>query len=122
MRYALNNLQATISGFDKVTKDNVFKVCDQPHPDLMQDVINHCLNAEFEEACDRIDYIYYEGYNMMDVVGTLSKLVQVFEGDNMDEVKRLIYLRHITEFKMRILDGIDSHLQLHSFIVNLCMS
>ena len=29
MRYALNNLQATASGFDKViTKDNVYKVCD----------------------------------------------------------------------------------------------
>lgn len=28
MRYALNNLQATVAGFGKVTKDNVFKVCD----------------------------------------------------------------------------------------------
>ena len=28
MRYALNNLQATAAGFGKITKDNVFKVCD----------------------------------------------------------------------------------------------
>lgn len=29
MRYALNNLQATASGFDNViTQDNVFRVCD----------------------------------------------------------------------------------------------
>lgn len=29
MRYALNNLQATASGFDKIiNKENVFKVCD----------------------------------------------------------------------------------------------
>lgn len=28
MRYALNNLQATAAGFDKITKENVFKVCD----------------------------------------------------------------------------------------------
>ena len=35
MRYALNNLQATAAGFGKVAKLNVFKVCDQPHPDLM---------------------------------------------------------------------------------------
>jgi replication factor C subunit 2/4 len=35
MRYALNNLQATASGFDKViTRENVFKVCDQPHPEI----------------------------------------------------------------------------------------
>ena len=35
MRYALNNLQATAAGFGSITKENVFKVCDQPHPDLM---------------------------------------------------------------------------------------
>lgn len=43
MRYALNNLQATAAGFDKISKENVFKVCDQPHPDLMQGVIQKCL-------------------------------------------------------------------------------
>ena len=43
MRYALNNLQATAAGFGKITKDNVFKVCDQPHPELMENVIKQCL-------------------------------------------------------------------------------
>ncbi len=43
MRYALNNLQATAAGFGLVNKDNVFKVCDQPHPDLMQNVLRACL-------------------------------------------------------------------------------
>lgn len=28
MRYALNNLQATAAGFDKISKENVYKVCD----------------------------------------------------------------------------------------------
>ena len=36
MRYALNNLQATASGFDKhISRENVYKVCDQPHPELI---------------------------------------------------------------------------------------
>lgn len=43
MRYALNNLQATAAGFGVINKDNVFKVCDQPHPELMQNVIKSCL-------------------------------------------------------------------------------
>ena len=45
MRYALNNLQATAAGFSMVNKDNVFKVCDQPHPDLMENVLKSCLNG-----------------------------------------------------------------------------
>lgn len=56
MRYALNNMQATAAGFDgKVTKENVFKVCDQPHPDLMLRVIRFCLKGEFTNACNEID-------------------------------------------------------------------
>jgi replication factor C subunit 2/4 len=50
MRYALNNLQATFAGFNLVNKDNVFKVCDQPHPDLMTNVIKACLQGKFTEA------------------------------------------------------------------------
>lgn len=43
MRYALNNLQATAAGFGVVERDAVFKVCDQPHPDLMLNVLRACL-------------------------------------------------------------------------------
>ena len=50
MRYALNNLQATNAGFGVVSKENVFKVCDQPHPDLMSNVIKACLSGKFTEA------------------------------------------------------------------------
>ena len=40
MRYALNNLQATASGFDNVvSREHVFRVCDQPHPEIISDAI-----------------------------------------------------------------------------------
>ena len=47
MRYALNNLQATAAGFGLINKENVFKVCDQPHPDLMQNVVKSCVQGKF---------------------------------------------------------------------------
>ena len=33
MRQALNNAQATHSGFGFISSDNVFQVCDQPQPE-----------------------------------------------------------------------------------------
>jgi len=45
MRYALNNMQATAAGFDNINQENVFKVCDQPHPELMANVIKCCLQG-----------------------------------------------------------------------------
>ena len=117
MRMALNSLQATVSGFEKVTKDNVFKVCDQPHPDLMNRVVEMCLKGEFDKAASEITVIVKEGYNMMDICGTITKLVQVMD---MDETRRLNFLKILTEYKMKLLDGMDSHLQLDAMLAKLC--
>lgn len=39
MRNALNSLQSTVSGFGYVNADNVFKVCDQPQPTKVKQII-----------------------------------------------------------------------------------
>mmetsp|Transcript_111892 Transcript_111892/g.154531 ORF Transcript_111892/g.154531 Transcript_111892/m.154531 type:complete len:246 (+) Transcript_111892:211-948(+) len=109
MRYALNNLQATSAGFDEVTKDNVFKVCDQPHPDLMKNVIKATIKSKFTEACNLIDTVYNEGYNLVDIINTLTRVIQ-----NMDDFRteslRLNYLKEASIVKMRTLEGNNSHL------------
>lgn len=119
MRYALNNLQATVAGFSKVTKDNVFKVCDQPHPEIIQAVLECCLKGQFEKATAEIDVIYKEGYNIMDMISTVTKLIQIHD---MNDERRLAYLKVATEFKMRVLEGNDSYLQLHCFLATLCVT
>ena len=109
MRYALNNLQATWAGFGMVNKENVFKVCDQPHPELMENVIKKCLQSQFQQACDEIDIVFNEGYNIVDLINTLTRVMQ-----NMDEFKseelRLNYLKEASIIKMRTLEGNNSHL------------
>uniref|UniRef100_A0AC34FYG0 AAA+ ATPase domain-containing protein n=1 Tax=Panagrolaimus sp. ES5 TaxID=591445 RepID=A0AC34FYG0_9BILA len=42
MRQALNNLQCTASGYGLVNAENVYKVCDEPHPDLMRELFENC--------------------------------------------------------------------------------
>jgi replication factor C subunit 2/4 len=120
MRYALNNLQATAAGFDKqITKENVFKVCDQPHPDIIRNAVLHCLKGSFSAACREVDSIYDQGYNMIDIVQTLSRVIQ-----NSDDIKhdtmRLAMLKEASIIKMRTLEGNNSQLQLHGFLSKLC--
>jgi len=120
MRYALNNLQATAAGFDKqITKDNVFKVCDQPHPELIRNVVKACLKGQFSVACAEIDLIYNEGYNIIDIVGTITRVIQNTE-DIQNDSLRLNYLKEGSIIKMRTLEGNNSQLQLHGFLSRLC--
>lgn len=120
MRYALNNTQATAAGFGLINKDNVFKVCDTPHPELMQGVIKKCLSANFSEACADIDVVFNEGYNIVDLVNTLTRVIQDMKEFKREEL-RLNFLKEASIMKMKTLEGNNSHLQLHGFLAKLCM-
>lgn len=50
MRQALNNLHSTHSGFGLVNSENVFKICDEPHPLLIKDMLNSCVAGDIRNA------------------------------------------------------------------------
>lgn len=50
MRQALNNLQSTVNGFGHVNRENVFKVCDEPHPLLVSDMLLSCTSGNISKA------------------------------------------------------------------------
>ena len=50
MRQAINNLQSTHSGYGLVNRENVFKVCDQPHPVLVTTILESCRDQQLRKA------------------------------------------------------------------------
>lgn len=50
MRQALNNLQSTYNGFGHVNSENVFKVCDEPHPLLVKEMLELCTQGNISKA------------------------------------------------------------------------
>ena len=76
MRYALNNLQATSSGFDKViSKENVYKVCDQPHPEIIENAISYALKGKFSNSTAEVDKVFDQGYNLVDIIHSLTRVI-----------------------------------------------
>lgn len=109
MRNALNSLQATNSGFGCITEENVYKVCDQPHPAIVQEIIEACMNQDLDKALQKLAGLYNEGYAAIDLIGTLFK---VTKGYKMPEKQKLEYIKEIGTTHMRITDGVASLLQL----------
>ena len=58
MRNALNNLQSTFAGFGMVTGDNVFRVCDQPHPRRVEVMVRECIDGSVKSALDGIGALW----------------------------------------------------------------
>lgn len=79
MRQAINNLQSTHSGFGFVSGDNVFKVCDQPHPILVQSMIRACLKGDINVAMEKLTELWDQGYSAVDIVVTIFRVVKTFD-------------------------------------------
>eukprot|EP00123_Amoebidium_parasiticum_P014126 comp22345_c2_seq1/m.33251 comp22345_c2_seq1/g.33251 ORF comp22345_c2_seq1/g.33251 comp22345_c2_seq1/m.33251 type:complete len:358 (-) comp22345_c2_seq1:232-1305(-) len=118
MRQAINNLQSTFSGFGMVTADNVFKVCDQPHPLLIKTAIESCMNGDIEKAMDVVDELWRLGYAGIDIITTVFRVVKAYQ--NMPEFIKLEYIKQIGITHMRVVEGLDTFLQLCGLMARLC--
>lgn len=116
MRHALNNLQATNSGFKHVDQTNVFKVCDQPHPTTVKAVVEHCAKGNTNEAVHLVKALWDTGYSSSDIIGTLFK---VTKAARLPEALKLEFLREIGFTHVRIADGVNSLLQLLGLVGRL---
>ena len=117
MRNALNNLQATVSGFEHVNTANVFKVCDQPHPKRVRSIIDRCVKGDTPNAVKEVTELWNTGYSCSDIIGTLFKVAKSYE---MPEALKLEYLREIGFAHMKIADGVGTLLQLLGLAARLC--
>lgn len=118
LRHALNNLQATVSGFGHVSAANVWKVCDQPHPTIVRELITACLDNNLKVGIDRLRALWNSGYAASDIIGTIFRVTKAHP--DMDEGVLLEFIREIGFTHMRIADGVDSLLQLLGLVSRLC--
>lgn len=119
MRNAINCLQATHAGFGLVNADNVFKVCDQPHPVLVEAILNACIvKKSLEEAHKELTRLLSRGYAPSDVISTFFKVAQNVQLFSTEEIQ-LQVLRIIGETTMRIAEGTGTPLQLAAMIARI---
>jgi replication factor C subunit 2/4 len=90
MRQALNNLQSTHSGFGFISPTNVYKVCDQPHPVAVQEIIMSCTNSDLNKALARLYQVFSMGFAPVDIATTLFK---VAKGSDIPEFLKLEFIK-----------------------------
>ncbi|MGH0123793.1 UNVERIFIED_CONTAM: hypothetical protein FKN15_066833 [Acipenser sinensis] len=91
---------------DEADSDNVFKVCDEPHPLLVKEMIQHCVNANIDEAYKVCD----EPHPLL-----VKEMIQHCVNANIDEAYKEIGYTH-----MRVAEGVNSLLQMAGLLGRLC--
>ncbi|XP_069695313.1 replication factor C subunit 2-like [Periplaneta americana] len=117
MRQALNNLHSTCNGFKHVSSENVFKVCDEPHPLLVKEMLQHCVDGNTEKACKIISHLWKLGYAAEDIIGNIFRVTKTIQ---MPEELKLDFIKEIGLTHLRIVDGLASLLQLTGLLATCC--
>ncbi|EGV96868.1 Replication factor C subunit 2 [Cricetulus griseus] len=117
MRQALNNLQSTFSGFGYINSENVFKVCDEPHPLLVKEMIQHCVDANIDEAYKILAHLWHLGYSPEDIISNIFRVCKTFP---MAEYLKLEFIKEIGYTHMKVAEGVNSLLQMAGLLARLC--
>jgi replication factor C subunit 2/4 len=118
MRQAINNLQSCASGFGLVSGDNVFRVVDSPHPVKVQALLKNCWEGRVDQALDQLKELWDLGYSSHDIISTMFRVTKTL--DSISEHSKLEFIRVIGFAHMRILEGVQTLLQLQGAVVRLC--
>jgi replication factor C subunit 2/4 len=118
MRQALNNLQSTHAGFGYINSENVFKVCDEPHPLLIKEMLTLCTQSNLDSSYAILKGLWDKGYSSHDII---TNIFRVCKTHPMAEYLKLEYIKEIGLTHMKIVEGVDSLLQLTALLARLCL-
>lgn len=121
MRQAINNLQSTWAGFGLITAENVYRVCDSPHPAAIEAIVLACCAGQLDQAQGGLEELLSRGYAPVDIVATFFRVLKFMGKERIDEAMQLEFIRQIGITHMRILEGVSSKLQLAGLLANLCI-
>lgn len=118
LRHAVNAMQATHSGYGKITAENVFQVCDQPHPILIERILAACLlQKDLTVAHKEMKRLLNRGFSPEGVMGTFYKVTQSDKGRLFrQEWQQLKVMKVMAEATLRIAEGVGSQLQLAAMV------
>ncbi|XP_072945524.1 replication factor C subunit 2 [Epargyreus clarus] len=117
LRCALNNLQSTAQGFGHISPDNVFKVCDEPHPMLVKHMLEACTRQDIHEAYKVIAKLCKLGYAAEDILSNIFRVCKTLE---VSEELRLRFVREVGRAQLRAAAGLRAPLQLAGLLARLC--
>jgi len=113
IRQAINNLEAIYNSYDMVTEENIYKLCYQPHPKTIIEIIQFCVNKNISMAILKYNDFKENGYCNTDILLTM---INVLKSITIPEQIRIEYIKILSESYLNVNEGIDTSLQMYSCI------
>lgn len=118
IRQSINNLEAIYYGYGFINEENVYKLCYQPHPKIITEMIMSCVNMNLLKAIKIINVLKSDGYCLNDIV---LCMINILKEMNIDENIRINFIKYLSDLYITISNGIDSNLQFYSCLSKMIL-
>ena len=120
LRQAINNLQLTFNGYINVVPENVYKLCDKPHPLIITNIIIACSKKDIKTSLSYLNDLRNKGYSSSDISLSMVNTIKNIDKNILDEGTKIKYMDEISKTCLVISKGMNTPLQLTGCIASLC--
>ena len=120
IRQAINNLECVSLTYKKVTQKNVLKICDKPKAEIIFQIFDFCKEKNLIEAMTLTNELIDKGYSANDILLTMVNLIIYDPNFIMKTKNKILFLKIISIYYMKINEVIESNLQLNACIAQIC--
>ena len=110
---------AIYNSFEVITEGNVYKLCHQPHPSQIIQLIQCCASKNIKDAINNYNTLKERGFCNSDILQTL---IAVLKSVTIDETLRINYIRQISDTYIVVNEGLDTNLQMYACFAKLINS
>lgn len=116
LRQTLNMLELTYHTYEKITIDNINKICDIPSQFVLQELYNSILNKDIKNICTLVSKFQKEGYYSLDV---LLHFIQFIKNMNINKTKKKIKTMEEEIYELEHPDELKEEEDAEERIINL---
>ena len=113
IRQAINNLEATHNSYNFISEDNVYKLCYQPHPNTIINLIQKCASRNLIQGIAKYEDLKDQGYCNSDILQTMINVLKLI---TIDEHIRINFIKILSDIYLNVSEGTDTNLQMYSCI------
>jgi replication factor C subunit 2/4 len=122
IRQSINNLECIYYSGNDFNETTIYNILDKPKPFYINNILNHCVNNNLNDAIDILIELYNKGYTPNDILLSFMKyLMENKETINLEEEYILKIYEIISLTYIRVNGGIDTLLQLCGCIAKICL-
>ena len=117
IRQCINNLESIYIGYNEITEETVYKICDQPSPVMITPIINSCLIYDLNSSIYHLSELKKKGYCNNDILLTI---INVLKSMNISEKIKIEFIGIVSDTYIIINDGNNTQLQLFGSLAKMC--